>query len=210
MIRIIANVTFATIVVSSLSGCWWFYITFGFVILFLAWSFAQVRMLVMRRRRIAILVTTFVVCVSFVCASLFTRGSSAMLAKRNFSFIFFIAGFPARFRFKIRSVCSLSFFVRTIRSVFLPIRRRQFLSLKFVWVVLFFFRTCERRCFKTKLSCMLVKILRNRSIWFVLLKRWAKLGDKLLQCPFIRIHLHWGVESAEFQRLSNVEIGRST
>jgi hypothetical protein len=44
-----------------------------------------------------------------------------MFAKRNFSFIFFIAGFFARFRFEIGSVCSLSFFVRTIRSVFLQL-----------------------------------------------------------------------------------------
>ncbi len=100
MIRIIANITFANIVVSNLSGCWWFYITFGFMILFLAWCFAQVRMLVMRRRRIAILVTTFVVCMGFMRSSLFTRGSPAMFAKRNFSFIFLSLNFPRDFVLK--------------------------------------------------------------------------------------------------------------
>ena len=132
MIRIIANVTFVSIVGSDLYGCWRFYIALGFVILIHAWRFAQVRMFVMRRGRITILETTLVVCVTFVCSSLYTRGSSAMFAKRNFSFIFFIAGFFARFRFEIGSVCSLSFFVRTIRSVFLPFGRRRFLFFNFV------------------------------------------------------------------------------
>ncbi len=149
MIRIIANITFASIVGGNLYSCWWFYITLGFVILVLAWSFAQVRMLMMRRRRIAILETTFVVCMTFVCSSFLARGSSAMFAKRNFSFVLFIAGISVRFRFEIGSVCSLSFFIRTIRSVFLPIRRRRFLFLNFIWVVLLFLRTCESWCLKT-------------------------------------------------------------
>ena len=63
----------------------------------------------MRRKRIAILETTFVVCMICVGPSLFTRGSTAMFAKMNFSIYFFIAGFSARFRFEIGSVCSLPF-----------------------------------------------------------------------------------------------------
>ncbi len=102
--------------------------------------------------------TTIVVCMCFMCTPLFTRGSAAMLAKRNFSFIFVVAGFSARFRFEIGSVCSLSFFVGTIRSIFLLIGRRRFLCLEFVRVILFFFRTCERRFIKTKLSCVLIQI----------------------------------------------------
>ena len=138
MIRIIANVTFASRVGSDLYGCWWFYITLGLVVLVFAWGFAQVRMLVMRRRRITILEMTFVMCVIFVCSSLFTRGSLAMFAKRNFSFTCFIAGFFARFRFEIGSVCSLSFLSE--------------------WSVLYFFRSEEDDfCFSTlfKLCCFL-------------------------------------------------------
>ena len=101
MIWIIANVTSAYIVGSDLYGCWRFYIALGFVILIHAWRFAQVRMFVMRRGRITILETTLVVCVTFVCSSLYTRGSSAMFAKRNFSFVLFISGISARFRFEI-------------------------------------------------------------------------------------------------------------
>ncbi len=114
MIWIIANVTFASIVGSNLCGCWRFHITLGFIILVLAWGLAQVGMFEMRRRRVAVLETTFVVRVILICASLFTRGSSAMLAKRDFSFILFIIGLffvgsSTRFLFEIGSVCSLSF-----------------------------------------------------------------------------------------------------
>lgn len=128
VIRIIANVAFAIMIDSSRNGCWWFDITFGFVILIFTWGFAQVRMFVRCRRRVTILKTTVVVRMIFMRSSLFARGSSAMLAKRNLSFIFFIAGFTVRSWFEIRSVCSLALFVRTIRSAFLPIRRSQFFS----------------------------------------------------------------------------------
>ena len=63
----------------------------------------------MRRRRIAVLKMTFVMCMIFVCSSFLARGSSAVFAKWNFYFIFFITGFFARFLFEIGSVCSLSF-----------------------------------------------------------------------------------------------------
>ena len=115
MIRIIANVTFAIMIISSLNGCWWLDITFGFVILIFSWGFAQVRTFVRCRRRITILKTTIVVRMIRMRSSLFARGSSAMFAKRNFSFIFYIAGFTVRSRFEIRSVCSLAFLLE--RSV---------------------------------------------------------------------------------------------
>ncbi len=75
----------------------------------------------MRRRRIAILETTFVVCMSFVRSSLLARGSSAMLAKRNFSFIFlsldfsrdFILKSEASVRFRFLSERSVLFFFRS-------------------------------------------------------------------------------------------------
>ena len=70
------------------------------MILVFAWGFAQVRMLVMRRRRIAILETTFVVCMIFVRSSLLARGSSAMFAKRNFSFVLLSLEFPRDFVLK--------------------------------------------------------------------------------------------------------------
>ncbi len=87
------------------------------MILVLAWSFAQVRMLVMRRRRIAILETTFVVCMVFVCSSLLARGSLAMFGKRNFSFIFLSREFPRDF--VLKSEASVGFRFLSERSVLL-------------------------------------------------------------------------------------------
>ncbi len=64
---------------------------------------------------------TFVMCVGFVCSSLFARGSSAMFAKRNFSFIFlsrdfsrdFVLKSEASVRFRFLSKRSVLFFFRS-------------------------------------------------------------------------------------------------
>ena len=138
---------------------WW--IAFGFIILALSRSSAQVWMLGWWLS--TIFESTVFVSMIYVCTSLLARRIATLLAKGNLSLFLFIVmrvtwfRFEiSGFRFEIRSVRSLSFFIKTIILRMLLFRRWRLLSFWFVRFIVLIFRIRERRGIKTKLSCMIV------------------------------------------------------
>ncbi len=163
VIRIVTNVTSAIVVRSGgHEGSrlrWW--IAFGFNILALGRSFAQVGMLGWWLG--TIFESTVFVSMIYVCTSLLARRIATLFAKGNLYLVLSIVRRVTWFRleifrfcFEIRSVRSLALFMEAVILRMLLFRRWRLLSFWFVRLVILIFRIGERGRIKTKLSCMIV------------------------------------------------------
>ncbi len=129
MIGVTTYVAFTNIIRWNRKACLRWSIAFGLMILIFTGRFAQVGVFGWWRWPIIIFETTLTMSMSGMCTSLLAREAATVFAKTYFSFAVFIAiarfWLKVRFRFEIRSVCSVTFFVRTISSVLSLFRMRM-------------------------------------------------------------------------------------